>query len=245
MDSNPQSPNPQFPEPSKPGARDGESGREQDHRLVRLAKTGDELAFAELVRRHERGAWRVARRLVPSDEDARDLVQDAFLRVFVNLEGFDFKYAFSSWLLRIVNNLAIDSLRKRRTAFSISGDDEDDPEPGLMDPKALSPSAAMEQTETAAEVQACLETLAPHFQSALVLRELEGLGCMEIAEIVDATHVTVRWRLHRGRKLFQEEWERRARIKQTRAAEPGGGANKDAARFVDPAEQGPEPEPRT
>ncbi len=201
--------------------------RAEDHAFVRLAQEGDELAFAELVRRHEKRAWRVARNLVPSDEDARDLAQDAFLRVFKNLHRFDFNHAFSTWLYRIVTNLAIDLLRKRRTAYSTSGKDEDEPDPEIIDHQVELPCAALEREETISEVQACLETLAPHFQSALVLRELEGLPCAEIAEIVGATHVTVRWRLHRGRKLFQEEWERRER-----AREAGVEANEGAAGSV-------------
>ena len=62
--------------------------------------------------------------------------------------------------------------------------------------------------ETAERVRACIDRLAPHFRSVMILRELEGLPCTEIARIVGTTHVTVRWRLHRGRKLFLEEWER-------------------------------------
>ena len=170
--------------------------------------------------RHERRAWRVARNLVPSNEDASDLVQDAFLRVFRSLDRFDFSHAFSTWLYRIVTNLAIDHLRKRRPTFSTTGQDEEEPDPELIDPRLEAPSEALEREETAEEVRSCLETLAPHFQSALVLRELEGLPCTEIAEIVGATHVTVRWRLHRGRKLFQEEWERRRRVEDS-----GTGAN--------------------
>ncbi len=219
MDPRPLQPQePTTPAPEAGAAASTPDPRAEDHAFVRLAQAGDELAFAELYRRHERRAWRVARNLVPSDEDARDLVQEAFLRVFKNLERFDFSHAFSTWLYRIVTNLAIDLLRKRRTAYSTSGSDEDEPDPGLEDPTVELPSAAMERAETISEVQACLETLAPHFQSALVLRELEGLPCAEIAEIVGVTHVTVRWRLHRGRKLFQEEWERRERARDVGAA---------------------------
>ncbi|MFT7486242.1 MAG: RNA polymerase sigma-70 factor (ECF subfamily) [Candidatus Paceibacteria bacterium] len=183
--------------------------RVQDHASMRLALAGDETGFSDLVKRYERRAWRVARNLVPSDEDAHDLVQEGFMRVFRNLERFDFSHAFSTWLYRIVTNLAIDHLRKRRVIYSTTGSDEDEADPDLLDESAEDPAAEMEREETVNEVQACLEALAPHFQSALVLRELEGLPCNEIADIVGATHVTVRWRLHRGRKLFQEEWERR------------------------------------
>ena len=190
-----------------------------DHALVKRAQTGDEDAFARLVGRHQRRAYRVARNLVPTDEDAQDLAQEAFLRVFRNLARFDFGHDFTTWLYRIVTNLCIDFLRKRRSAYSVSqGVDEDGGPLELEDENQAAPSDHAEAMETAAEVDEVLQTLAPHFQSVLTLRELEGLSCPEIAEIVGATHVTVRWRLHRGRKLFQEEWERRARMREKGAA---------------------------
>lgn len=188
------------------------AARAVDHDLIRRAQTGEELAFQLLVERHQQRAWRVARNMVASDEDAQDLAQEAFLRVFRNLESFDFKHGFTTWLYRIVTNLAIDHLRKRRPTMRTSRVDDDDGEFELADPDAEAPSQGLERTELARQVKACLESLAPHFQSVLVLREIEGLPCSEIAEIVGATNVTVRWRLHRGRKLFQDEWERRARL---------------------------------
>lgn len=193
----------------------------EDHDLVRRAQAGEEQAFALLVRRHEQRAWRVARNLVPSDEDAQDLAQEAFVRVFKNLASFDFQYPFTTWLYRIVTNLAIDHLRRRRPAASTSALENDEGDWDLADSGAPSPSDNLEHGEVATEVRDVLASLAPHFQSVLVLRELEGLPCTEIAKIVGATHVTVRWRLHRGRKLFQEEWERRARVAETRRASDG------------------------
>ena len=155
----------------------------------------------------------MARNLVPSDEDAQDLAQEAFLRVFRNLASFDFEHDFTTWLYRIVTNLAIDHLRKRRPAQSttVRDDADETSELELVDARVERPSDGLERAELAQDVRDVLATLAPHFQSVLVLREIEGLPCNEIAKIVGATHVTVRWRLHRGRKLFQEEWERRAR----------------------------------
>lgn len=188
----------------------------EDHALVRRAQSGEEQAFAELVRRHEQRAWRVARNLVPSDEDAQDLAQEGFVRVFKNLANFDFHYPFTTWLYRIVTNLSIDHLRRRRPTASTAALDEESGDWDLVDTNVASPSDGLEQGEVALEVRDVLASLAPHFQSVLVLRELEGLACTEIAKIVGATHVTVRWRLHRGRKLFQEEWERRARVNEAR-----------------------------
>lgn len=212
------------------GSHSGPSaGEPSDHELIRLAQRGDERAFETLVRRHEARAWRVARNLVASADDARDLVQDAFLRVFRNLDRFDFEHEFSTWLFRIVTNLAIDQLRRRRaTASTTKSDPEGERELELADPDAPSPSHRAEARETAVRVRVCLASLAPHFRNVLALREIEGLGCPEIAEIVGATHVTVRWRLHRGRKLFQEEWERRERLSE-RGDPSAWAAPKDAA----------------
>jgi len=202
--------------------------RAHDHGLIRRAQAGEEAAFAELVERHQQRAWRVARNLVPTDEDAQDLAQEAFLRVFRNLAGFDFEHGFTTWLYRIVTNLAIDHLRKRRPAQSttLHNDEDDGAERELCDTRVDQPSRGVERAELAAEVRDVLATLAPHFQSVLLLREIEGLPCNEIAKIVGATHVTVRWRLHRGRKLFQEEWERRARWTD-QAGSAGQGLSSD------------------
>jgi RNA polymerase sigma-70 factor (ECF subfamily) len=188
--------------------QDASSSGPSDHDLIRRAQRGEERAFEELVRRHEDRAMRVARALVANAEDARDLAQEAFLRVFRSLERFDFEHEFTTWLYRIVTNLAIDFLRKRRPAVSTSAEEEEEADLDLADPESTPPSAPLESMETAERVRACIDRLAPHFRSVMILRELEGLPCNEIARIVGATHVTVRWRLHRGRKLFLEEWER-------------------------------------
>lgn len=197
------------------GAAGADRGLPSDHDLIRRAQKGDEDAFRLLVERHQQRAYRVARALVSSREDALDLAQDAFLRVFRSLERFDFEHEFTTWLYRIVTNLGIDHLRKRRVVFSTSVGEGDEADFDLLDENAPRPDAALEQEETAARVRAIIDRLPPHFRSVLALRELEGLPCTEIARIVGATHVTVRWRLHRGRKLFQEEWERQERLRQT------------------------------
>jgi len=204
-----------------PGGRTAADPDEAD--LIRRAQGGDEQAFETLVRRHQRRAQGIARSLVPGEEDARDLAQEAFLRVFRSLDRFDFQYPFATWLHRIVTNLAIDHLRKRRLVLrSATGDgEEDEPEVDVVDESQPAPSQRLESSETAARVREVIDSLAPHFQTVLVLRELEGLPCTEIAEIVGATHVTVRWRLHRGRKLFQEEWERRERLDASPARTTG------------------------
>ncbi len=212
---------PELPGPAEAEAEpSAEAGWPEDHALIRRAQAGDEEAFRLLVERHEDRAVRVAANMVGNMEDARDLAQEAFLRVFRNLDRFDFAHGFTTWLYRIVTNLGIDFLRRRRPVARVQGGEEGD-EIELEDQDAPAPSRGLERSETAERVRACIDRLAPHFRSVLVLRELEGLSCLEIADIVGATHVTVRWRLHRGRKLFQEEWERMERARGSAA--PAGG----------------------
>ncbi len=189
-----------------------------ERQWIERAQRGDGEAFRELVERYQQRAFRIARHLTPNDEDARDLAQEAFLRVFRSIDRFDFEYSFSTWLHRIVTNLAIDHLRRRRVAAKgLGGHDEADDLESEFDPvdrRAATPADRLEAAETGRRVRECIAALAPHFQSVLMLREIEGLPCNEIAKLVGATHVTVRWRLHRGRKLFQEEWERRERAEE-------------------------------
>jgi RNA polymerase sigma-70 factor (ECF subfamily) len=206
------------PEDLPGGPRAAGSGP-SDHELLRRAQRGDERAFEELVRRHEGRTLRVAWSWVGSREDARDLAQEAFLRVFRNLERFDFGHEFTTWLYKIITNLAIDHLRKRRPQRSTTVErEEGDYDMEVPDEDTEPPWRALDQSETGAKVRACIDRLAPHFRNVMILREIEGLPCTEIAEIVGATHVTVRWRLHRGRKLFQEEWER---MERAAGREPG------------------------
>jgi RNA polymerase sigma-70 factor (ECF subfamily) len=214
---------------------EAEAEARYDHELIRRAQRGEEDAFAELVRRHEGRAWRVARNLVGNAEDARDVAQEAFLRVFRSLDRFDFQHEFTTWLYRIVTNLGIDHLRRRRKLVSTAGvADDEEYELDLPDVEGERPEDRLDAAETAAEVRECIDALAPHFRVVMALRELEGLSCAEIARIVGATNVTVRWRLHRGRKLFQEEWERRGRQRALRPDPDAGTRAPDGPEGASP-----------
>lgn len=216
-----------------PEASSDREAVERDWDLIRRAQGGEQDAFTQLVQHHQQRVWRVARGLVPSDEDARDLAQEAFLRVVRSLDRFDFKHPFTTWVYRIVTNLAIDHLRKRRPQVSTSAGEDDEAEIDLPDEGVPDPSRRLEAEETSRAVRDCIESLAPHFRNVLLLRELEGLPCTEIAEIVGATHVTVRWRLHRGRKLFQEEWERRASLAEHRREQAAALSTEERASGVE------------
>ncbi len=186
--------------------------RRLDNELIRSAQRGERDAFAELVKLYHARAYWVAYGLLGDEEDARDVVQDAFIRVLGALERFDFAQSFYTWLYRIIVNLSIDRLRRRSKARSVAIDDVAEPVAEVQGEQI--PSDRIESGETKKEVHAVLETLPEKYKAVMVLRELNGLSCKEIARIVHCSHATVRWRLHVARKFFKDAWERRERLRE-------------------------------
>lgn len=178
-----------------------------DGEIIRDCQRGDRAAFAELVGRYSSRAWSVAASLLNDDEEAKDVVQDAFLRVHRALERFDFSQHFYTWLYRIVVNLAIDRLRRIQKLKPVALDDVAEPE--SHERLELAPGRRLEAGETRDHVHAVLDCLPDKYRTVMVLRELNGLSCKEIARIVSSSHATVRWRLHVARKMFKDAWERR------------------------------------
>ena len=184
-----------------PGDAPADSAR--DAELVRHTLDGDQAAFAELVDRYQRKGFWIAYHTVGRVEDARDVVQDAFLRVYRSLDRFDFERNFYTWFYRIVMNLAIDALRKGKSTRTTAVDDLGE---NFAAPEEH--AGPIERGETRGLVWQVLERMDSKFKAVLVLRDIHGMSCRQIAPILKVTHATVRWRLHRGRKLFRERWER-------------------------------------
>ncbi len=182
------------------------AGLATDGEIIRACQAGDESAFASLVERYSGRAYWVAHGLLGDQDEARDIVQEAFLRVYRALDRFDFDQSFYTWLYRIVVNLAIDRLRKLSRSRSVSLDDVGEPAGSSAE---AAPGRRMEAAETGVEVREVLARLPDKYRTVMVLRELNGLSCKEIAGIVRSSHATVRWRLHVARKYFRDEWERR------------------------------------
>lgn len=173
-----------------------------DGELVRRTLAGEQDAFAALVARYQKRAFWIAFHVLGRVEDARDVAQESFVRLFRSLDKFDHARSFYTWFHRIVLNLAIDHLRKQKSARATSFDDLHgvaDDEPG---------SEPAERAEQNGLVWRVLAKLDSKFRTVLVLRDIHGMSCREIAPILRIKHATVRWRLHRGRLVFREYWER-------------------------------------
>jgi RNA polymerase sigma-70 factor (ECF subfamily) len=181
-----------------------------DASLVDAALTGSFDAFEQLMRRYERKAFWIAFHVLGRVEESRDVVQEAFVRVYKSLDRFDFSKSFYTWLYRIVTNLAIDSLRRIRSEHTTELIEDD----GLAGPDMAAdggPGQNLENDELRQTVRGVLDQIPPKFRTILALRDLHGIPCREIAPIVGLTYATVRWRLHKARQLFRESWERATR----------------------------------
>lgn len=176
-----------------------------DAELVRRTLAGQHDPFAALVARYQKRAFWIAFHVVGRVEDARDVTQEAFVRLYRSLDRYDFARSFYTWFYRIVMNLAIDCLRKLRSARAGSLDDVLG---GLADEREAGELPPLERQEERGMVWTILERLDPKFRAVIVLRDIHGLSCREIAPILRITHATARWRLHRGRQAFREHWER-------------------------------------
>jgi RNA polymerase sigma-70 factor (ECF subfamily) len=206
---------PRFPEATVSGpTRD-------DHELIRACLEGSQEAFAALVKRHEERAFWAAYRVVGNADAARDVAQEAFVRVWRALDRFDFSMAFTTWLYRITVNLAIDHLRRNKRH---KGMDIEVMQEVLADEaEDLAPDHRRTQGELAHRVRSVLQTLGEKYRTVLALRDLEGLSSKQISDISGISHATVRWRLHVARKQFREAWERlESRLEKARRtrAEP-------------------------
>lgn len=180
-----------------------------DKVLVERAARGDEIAFSELVNRHYKRALRVAFGLLKDRHDAEDVVQDAFARVHKRLKDFEGQSAFYTWLYRIVVNLSIDYMRKRKRERRVDVEDEGVREalrgseelwPRFQD---TDPSESAERVQLRQKLQVAFQDLPEIHQAVLMLRELEGFSYEEIATTLNIKKGTVMSRLFHARKSMQ------------------------------------------
>ncbi len=167
-----------------------------DRELVELARAGDAQAFGELVERHRGVVYRVAARIVGSDE-ADDVSQDAFLRAFHRLSRFRGESSFRAWLLRITHNTALNAIA-RRVPEPVGAEAELD-EADSSPLSGRQPASLLERSERRERLELKLRELRSEHRVVLVLRDIEGLAYEEIAQVTDSPLGSVKGRLHRAR----------------------------------------------
>jgi RNA polymerase sigma-70 factor (ECF subfamily) len=188
-----------------------EASRERsDAEIVARAREGDREAFGLLVQRYQGRAYRLALRVLRDEEQARDAVQDAFLKVYGSLGRFEGRSSFYTWLYRLVMNQCLDMKRKDRSDRQVEWSDETAWEAPLEAAAAgggaeaaESAAEALERGELRAALAAAIAALPDEARRTLELREIDGQSYAEIAECLGIPKGTVMSRLHYARRRLR------------------------------------------
>jgi RNA polymerase sigma-70 factor, ECF subfamily len=176
--------------------------------LVQAAKKGDLEAFSQLVKRYDRNIFRIAQHITHNEEDAQDVVQEAFLKAYRNLQQFQGNSKFYTWLVRIAVNEALMKLRRRRADKTVSIDEDVETEDGSM-PREVAdwspnPEQLYGQSELGDILKKTIQGLPPGFRTVFVLRDVEGMSTEETAEMLGLSVPAVKSRLLRARLQLRE-----------------------------------------
>ncbi|MFT5365345.1 MAG: RNA polymerase sigma-70 factor (ECF subfamily) [Candidatus Latescibacterota bacterium] len=190
---------------------DGARASLDDYDLIVLAKKGDQYAFSLLVRRYNQQIFNMLYALVGDWDDTDDLTQETFLKAYRALPRFEGRAQFYTWLYRIGINCWKDwckTPRKQREVGDVSDDGQ-----SLFDrhPSSNVSDAQVEKTELQCMLEQALSKLPEEYRAAVVLREIDGLGYDEIAEVLGCSVGTVKSRLFRGRTQLKKLWDIRYR----------------------------------
>lgn len=185
-----------------------------DPELVARAAAGSEAAYRELLDRYQRPVFSLVYRMVRDREEAEDLAQETFVRVFNNIGRYDSQWKFSSWIFKIANNLAIDTLRRRKLkTVSIDGApdaltaDETEASSIQLASEDPDPEERLEAAELGDEIEQAIGELRPEYRTAILLRHVEGRPYEEIAQIMEIPLGTVKTYIHRARGELREALE--------------------------------------
>jgi RNA polymerase sigma-70 factor, ECF subfamily len=176
-----------------PSRQDGDEAE-----LLERARKGDSEAFGVLVERYQRRVANVALAVVHNQDDALELAQETFVRAYENLDKFESRSSFSTWLYRIAANLAIDFWRREGRHVVLRGEDAENELRRMPTERGDSYKAAS-RSELSARLSNALEELTPEHRAVILLREVEGLSYDEISEVLQIPRGTVMSRLHYAR----------------------------------------------
>lgn len=207
---------------------------ELDRALIDQAQRGDKAAFRQLVDRYERRAVMLAMAIVHDENDARELAQEAFVRVYKHLDDFNRTSTFFTWLYRIVTNLGIDFLRRPSHRYAAADVDPADAEqdddadaPFVSRVEGANPADFVRRREIAARIQEALDLLPSYHRAVIVMREIDGLSYDEMAVAAGVSKGTIMSRLFHARQKLQRTLadcyrEQVGTLPSDRASERGG-----------------------
>ena len=188
-----------------------------DAALVARAQAGDQAAFAALVNEYSRKIYRLAKNITQNDEDAEDVLQEAFLKAYEHLSGFQGASKFYTWIVRIAVNESLMKLRKRKGDRFVSLDEPVETGEDMVKREIAVWEDNPEQRYSREEMQQILddavESLKPDFRTVFMLRDIEELSTEETAETLGISVPAVKSRLLRARLALREKLTRQFKRK--------------------------------
>jgi RNA polymerase sigma-70 factor (ECF subfamily) len=185
-----------------------------DLTLIRRTREGDKYAFKQLIERYQRKAYAVALGMLKDKEAALDATQEAFIKIYKHLDCFKGEASFYVWLYRIVFNLCIDMLRKRKGSLivdmeleeALNQEEEEGASYGFISRGlGTNPQKSLLQKELAAKIQEAMDALPELYRAILLMREVEGMSYEDLARIFKIPKGTVMSRLFYARTKLQQK----------------------------------------
>jgi RNA polymerase sigma-70 factor (ECF subfamily) len=180
-------------------------------RLIELSRTGDRGAFVELVELYRSKIQKLGYRMLLNKLDTEDIVQETFIRVYLNLNHYDESQKFSTWVYRICRNACIDLLRKKRPTHSLDAElfehEDGNTYYHKIPTTENSPEFLALQSETKEQIHKTLDKLSDKYKTIIRLYYLDELTLQEISQLLNLPVTTIKTRLHRGRELLKNKWK--------------------------------------
>jgi len=177
--------------------------------VIARCQNGDVAAFEELIAVYQKKVINSAYSILGNREDAYDMAQEIFLKIFANISKFNQQSSFSTWLYRVTRNMCLDELRRRKRhdsrVVSITGEKDDDSYDMQIADTARGPEDIAAQGAVVQQVRLAINELPEDYRTSLILREMEGLDYQQIADILECSIGTVKSRISRGRKMLREK----------------------------------------
>jgi RNA polymerase sigma-70 factor, ECF subfamily len=171
-----------------------------DDEVVRRVRSGEKALFEVLVRRHDQRVYRTVRSILRNEGEVEDAMQQAWLQVYLHLGEFAGNSAFSTWLVRIAANEALQRLRRRTPLAAVPDEAEEE----IVDTRADDPEERAGSREAVRLVERAVDQLPAHYRSVFMLRDIEGLSTADTASALGIGEEAAKVRLHRARAMLRE-----------------------------------------
>jgi RNA polymerase sigma-70 factor, ECF subfamily len=180
-----------------------------DLEIVERVRGGEAALFELLMRRYNQRLYRVARSIVRDEDEAQDIMQEAYVRAYVNLGHYEGRALFSTWLTKIAVHEALARLRRRARVVRLDGAPEEEDSVEMLKSPERGPEDRASQGELSALLDAALESLPESYRLIFVMREVEGLSTAEAAQCLGLSQQNVKARLHRARAALRRHIDAR------------------------------------